>query len=78
MRLPWSWPRGSRMRSATVLLMQDPVRVSGSIGIAMSPPIELSDLLRLADVAMYRAKELGGGRSALVRDRSPLSPEHGA
>lgn len=45
------------MRSAKpFLLMQDRVRVSDSIGIAMSPPIEFSDLLRLTDVAMYRAR----------------------
>lgn len=43
--------------------LEDPVEVDGvrvdsraSIGIALSPPYDVADLLRLADRAMYRAK----------------------
>jgi diguanylate cyclase (GGDEF)-like protein/PAS domain S-box-containing protein len=50
-----------------IVVMQDPLQVSASIGIAMCPPNDFSDLLRLADAAMYTAKELGGGRTALHR-----------
>lgn len=42
--------------------------VSASIGIACYPEhgIEPGDLLRMADAAMYRAKQRGGGRFALA------------
>jgi diguanylate cyclase (GGDEF)-like protein/PAS domain S-box-containing protein len=41
-------------------------RISASIGIALSPKdgLELKDLLRRADTAMYLAKESGRGRSS--------------
>jgi diguanylate cyclase (GGDEF)-like protein len=48
---------------------EEPVRVgegdhraSLSIGVALAPPYELDELVRRADQAMYRAKQLGGGR----------------
>ncbi len=47
-------------------LTRGPVRMGVSIGVAMSPPHEVAHLIRLADVAMYEAKELGGGRTALA------------
>jgi predicted signal transduction protein with EAL and GGDEF domain len=39
----------------------EPVYISASIGIALSPPYAVGDLLRFADAAMYDAK--AGGRS---------------
>jgi diguanylate cyclase (GGDEF)-like protein len=39
--------------------------VSASIGIAVSPPLDSTELLRRADVAMYQAKE-GGGSATVV------------
>lgn len=50
-----------------IVVMQDPLQVSASIGVAMCPPNDFSDLLRLADAAMYTAKESGGGRTVLHR-----------
>lgn len=38
-------------------------QVSASIGVALSPPLDPNELLRRADVAMYRAKEAGGART---------------
>jgi diguanylate cyclase (GGDEF)-like protein/PAS domain S-box-containing protein len=35
---------------------------SASIGVALSPPLDSADLLRLADAAMYEAKTAGRGR----------------
>ena len=42
------------------------VEVGGSIGVALSPPYDVDDLVRQADVAMYHAKAQGGGRSAVA------------
>ena len=45
-----------------------PLRVTASVGIALAEPklnIPLADLLRFADVAMYRAKRAGGNGVAL-------------
>jgi diguanylate cyclase (GGDEF)-like protein/PAS domain S-box-containing protein len=50
-----------------IVVMQDPLPVSASIGVAMCPPNDFSDLLRLADAAMYTAKESGGARTELHR-----------
>jgi diguanylate cyclase (GGDEF)-like protein/PAS domain S-box-containing protein len=41
--------------------------VSTSIGVAVSPPHDVEELVRRADQAMYRAKQLGGGRVAVAR-----------
>jgi diguanylate cyclase (GGDEF)-like protein/PAS domain S-box-containing protein len=41
---------------------EDDHRASLSIGVALAPPYELDELVRRADQAMYRAKQLGGGR----------------
>lgn len=38
-----------------------------SIGVAVSPPHDFDDLVRRADAAMYRAKQLGGGRITVAR-----------
>jgi diguanylate cyclase (GGDEF)-like protein len=38
-----------------------PIRVSASIGVAVSPPNPAEDLLRLADTAMYQAKARSRG-----------------
>jgi diguanylate cyclase (GGDEF)-like protein len=43
----------------------DPVRVGTSIGIALSPPYPVADLLRLADAAMYDAKVGGRHRTCV-------------
>jgi diguanylate cyclase (GGDEF)-like protein/PAS domain S-box-containing protein len=44
-----------------------------SIGIAVAPPHEFDELVRRADQAMYRAKQLGGARIAVAgqEDRAP-------
>jgi diguanylate cyclase (GGDEF)-like protein len=39
--------------------------VGASIGVAVSPPLNSTELLRRADVAMYQAKE-GGGAATVV------------
>ncbi len=49
-----------------VALAGGPLRVTISIGAAMSPPYEVADLIRAADGAMYDAKQRGGGRTALA------------
>ena len=40
--------------------------VSISVGVALSPPYAIAELVRQADAAMYHAKQHGGGRSALA------------
>ncbi len=47
-----------------------PRSISVSVGVASSPEdaATMAELLREADRAMYTAKSLGGGRSALARD----------
>ena len=45
--------------------------VTGSIGVALSPPLEAETLLRSADVAMYDAKSTGRARTSLFR--SPMA-----
>jgi diguanylate cyclase (GGDEF)-like protein len=49
-----------------------PEPISVSVGIASCPldAETMDELLRRADRAMYAAKALGGGRSALARDRA--------
>ncbi len=49
-----------------IVLEQGEVTVSGSIGIAVSPPVPFTDLASFADEAMYRAKNNGGGHTALL------------
>lgn len=44
--------------------------VSVSIGIALAPPFSVDDVVRSADEAMYRAKQLGGRRYAVAGDSS--------
>jgi diguanylate cyclase (GGDEF)-like protein/PAS domain S-box-containing protein len=57
----------------------DPVRVGASIGIALSPPHPVPELLRLADAAMYDAKVGGRHRTSVYPDRAPVPEgEHGA
>jgi diguanylate cyclase (GGDEF)-like protein len=43
-----------------------PVEVGVSIGVALSPPYPLEELVHLADLAMYRAKRAGGDGAALA------------
>ena len=47
----------------------EPVRVGASIGVAVFPQdgADFDALVRAADVAMYRSKELGRGRSSFYR-----------
>lgn len=60
-----------------VRLAAGSVRVSVSIGLALSPPYAIGELVRRADAAMYHAKEHGGGRTAVAhRDGDVvLAPE---
>jgi diguanylate cyclase (GGDEF)-like protein/PAS domain S-box-containing protein len=53
--------------------LQDPVRVGDhdhpiglSIGLALAPPYDFEELVRRADEAMYRAKQVGGSRIAVA------------
>ncbi len=53
--------------------------VSVSIGVALSPPHAVADLLRFADAAMYDAKQLGPGRTEVAAgpgewDQDPRYP----
>jgi diguanylate cyclase (GGDEF)-like protein/PAS domain S-box-containing protein len=50
-----------------IVVMHDPLPVRASIGIAMCPPNDFSDLLRLADAAMYTAKAIGGATTVFYR-----------
>jgi diguanylate cyclase (GGDEF)-like protein/PAS domain S-box-containing protein len=45
-----------------------PLVVRASIGLALSPPHDVADLLRYADGAMYDAKQAGSGRTAVAPD----------
>ena len=45
-----------------------------SIGVAVSPPHDFEDLVRRADGAMYRAKQLGGGRVTVARPEDLPGP----
>ena len=45
----------------------DEHHIGVSIGVAVCPPHEFSELVRRADGAMYRAKQLGGGRITVAR-----------
>lgn len=51
-----------------VVLGQDRLAMTASIGVATCPPIDFASLLRLADAAMYTAKALGGGRTVIYRE----------
>ena len=56
-----------RWRSRSGSRTGESLPVSVSIGVALSPPHAVADLLRFADAAMYHAKQLGGGRTAVAR-----------
>ena len=43
--------------------------ISASIGVALSPPLDSSELLSRADAAMYRAKEAGGAVTVVFDGR---------
>jgi diguanylate cyclase (GGDEF)-like protein/PAS domain S-box-containing protein len=50
-------------------------RIGVSIGIAVAPPHPVEELLTRADRAMYRAKQLGGGRVTVARTEDVPGPE---
>ncbi len=54
------------------------VDIGASVGVSISPDhgTSVESLMRAADIAMYRAKSLGGGRHCLFNDE--LSAEHQA
>ncbi|GAA2141925.1 hypothetical protein GCM10009844_12660 [Nocardioides koreensis] len=59
----------SRIQAAfdtPIRLGQDHFPVSISVGVALSPPYAIDELVRQADAAMYHAKQQGGGRSAVA------------
>jgi diguanylate cyclase (GGDEF)-like protein/PAS domain S-box-containing protein len=49
--------------------------VSVSIGVALSPPHAVADLLRFADGAMYDAKQVGPGRTEVAAGPGEGDPE---
>ena len=51
---------------APIRLAQGDFPVSISLGVALSPPHAIGELVRQADAAMYHAKQQGGGRSAVA------------
>jgi diguanylate cyclase (GGDEF)-like protein/PAS domain S-box-containing protein len=51
------------------------LQIGVSIGVATSPPHDFTDLLDRADGAMYRAKQLGGGRVTVARPDDVLGPD---
>ncbi len=61
----------SRIRKALEAPVEvdgQPFLVSTSIGVASAPPHPVSDLLRLADIAMYRAKVTSDGSPVVYDD----------
>ena len=49
-----------------ILLAQGDFPVSISVGVALSPPYAIDELVGQADAAMYHAKQQGGGRAAVA------------
>lgn len=58
-----AWAVAERARAVVGALPIDATRLSISAGIATYPDVSFDDLLRYADRALYRAKQLGRGRS---------------
>ncbi len=57
----------------------EPVRVSASIGVALSPPHHSGDLLRFADTAMYESKASGRSRvTSFDASRTDMVERRGA
>ncbi|HEX6741482.1 MAG TPA: EAL domain-containing protein [Sphingomicrobium sp.] len=72
-----------RLARRVVLAISEPfelsmhsVDIGASIGVALSPDhgMTIEALMRAADIAMYRAKSLGGGQHCLFNDE--LAAEH--
>ena len=72
-----------RLARRVVLAISEPfelsshsVDIGASIGVALSPDhgVTIESLMRAADIAMYRAKALGGGQHCLFNDE--LAAEH--
>ncbi|MFL6847515.1 MAG: putative bifunctional diguanylate cyclase/phosphodiesterase [Sphingomicrobium sp.] len=72
-----------RLARRVVLAISEPfelsmhsVDIGASIGVALSPDhgTSIESLMRAADIAMYRAKALGGGQHCLFNDE--LAAEH--
>ena len=72
-----------RLARRVVLAISEPfelsshsVDIGASIGVALSPDhgVTIESLMRAADIAMYRAKSLGGGQHCLFNDE--LAAEH--
>ncbi|HYU94619.1 MAG TPA: EAL domain-containing protein [Sphingomicrobium sp.] len=72
-----------RLARRVVLAISEPfelsshsVDIGASIGVALSPDhgVTIESLMRAADIAMYRAKSMGGGQHCLFND--DLAAEH--
>ncbi len=50
-------------------------QIGVSIGVALAPPYHVEELVRRADAAMYRAKQLGGSRVAVSRPGDLTGPD---
>jgi diguanylate cyclase (GGDEF)-like protein len=72
--------RISRSASLPLALAERQISVSVSIGVTLvpSPDAAIDDVIRHADTAMYRAKELGGAGFAVYEGGMGRLPHHGS
>jgi diguanylate cyclase (GGDEF)-like protein len=68
-----AWAVAERARAAVAALPVKEQRLSISAGIASYPEASLDNLLRFADRALYRAKQMGRGRSIAWTRTDPLT-----
>jgi predicted signal transduction protein with EAL and GGDEF domain len=51
------------------------VRVTASVGVTVTSDLDLDNVLRQADVAMYTAKAHGKGRFELAANDTPIATD---